>query len=635
MPAKPSRVRLLTLALVFSVPTAAVASCGGGKSDAPGPGAQVDASVPDAPEPCKPTTCAQAGAECGEIVDGCGGKLDCGASCSPGDRCGGGGPNKCGPYECNPRSCAHVGAACGYASDGCSKVIDCGGCPSPTLCGGGGLDNQCGCKAKTCAQLGATCGSLPDGCLGVLDCGECLSGQKCGGDGPNRCGVNDCYPKSCAQLQASCGNVSDGCSVALDCGSCSGQGEVCVLEATSSHCACLVRTCAQLGAACGTVAGNCGPLECGACATPESCGGGGTPNQCGCVKATCRGLGLTCGSAPDGCGGQLVCGDCCPDGIKNGNETDVDCGGGCGSNCALGMACAVHADCANGTCVNGKCDPLHDDGCGKLVPAGCCAGYHDSGCNSCISDATPTQCCATARYYAPTATCKRPLLWNTLGSQAEIEHSVVGPHGTFKQGSFVAGQFGGAVEATYLQAGAVAFPYDVLPGKAGTIELWVKLVGMPAAMSTSWNPAVFALMDGDVGYLLAYNSNDGGGRGGLIGQVAGRRRSTSIWHYPYSYEEVLGVGQAAAWHHYALIWDSAGIAGVPGELSTVAIFVDGVRNDTLAYDGSDTQFATPTKGTFMLYPEQSSLAQGSTVYDNLKIWDFAKTDFSDRTTEGL
>lgn len=677
------------LALLSALPASAVASCGGGSSSGQGSSAGADASVQDAaeadaPEPCKPKTCAGVGAECGEIPDGCGGKLDCGGSCAPGQHCGGGGANKCGANECNPRSCAQVGAACGYASDGCSLAIDCGGCPSPTVCGGGGKDNQCGCKPKTCAQLGATCGTIPDGCLGFLDCGECLSGQKCGGDGPNRCGTNECSPKSCAQLQATCGYVSDMCSVALDCGKCMGQGEVCVLESKSSYCACPARTCAQMGATCGTVSGSCGPLECGSCPAPESCGGAGTPNRCGCAKATCTALGLKCGTAPDGCGGELDCGDCCKDGVKdgfetdvdcggsacapcvanktcqvasdceskicdsgqcveancddgvqNGSETDVDCGGVCVARCALGKGCATSTDCANGSCISGTCDPLHDDGCGTWVTSGCCAGYHESGCNSCLSDAVPTQCCSTAHYYAPSGTCKRPLLWNTLGSQAEVEHSVIGPNGTFKQGTFVAGQFGGAVEASYLQAGAVAFPYHVLPGKAGTIELWVKLVGMPANMGTSWNPAIFELMDGDVAWLLAYNSNDGGMQGGLIGHVAGRRRSTSIWHSPYPYEEVLGAGQAAAWHHYAVAWDSNGINGVPGAPSTLAVFVDGVRNDAYVYGGSDAYFADPTKGTFMLYPEQSGLKQGSTVYDNLKIWDFAKIDFSDRTTEGL
>jgi hypothetical protein len=53
-----------------------------------------------------------------------------------------------------------------------------------------------------------------------------------------------------------------------------------------------------------------------------------------------------------------VCQPACNDNIKNGDETDVDCGGSCGP-CAVGLGCAVPGDCASGTCVGGTC------GCGN------------------------------------------------------------------------------------------------------------------------------------------------------------------------------------------------------------------------------------------------------------------------------
>src|SRR5262249_55032474 len=39
----------------------------------------------------------------------------------------------------------------------------------------------------------------------------------------------------------------------------------------------------------------------------------------------------------------------CRDGIKNGNETDVDCGGSC-SKCSIGKRCATNSDCASNNC---------------------------------------------------------------------------------------------------------------------------------------------------------------------------------------------------------------------------------------------------------------------------------------------
>jgi hypothetical protein len=44
----------------------------------------------------------------------------------------------------------------------------------------------------------------------------------------------------------------------------------------------------------------------------------------------------------------------CTDNIKNGSETDIDCGGSCKA-CALGQACGKGGDCASYGCVAGKC----------------------------------------------------------------------------------------------------------------------------------------------------------------------------------------------------------------------------------------------------------------------------------------
>ena len=40
----------------------------------------------------------------------------------------------------------------------------------------------------------------------------------------------------------------------------------------------------------------------------------------------------------------------CSDGMKDGSETDVDCGGSTCSPCGLGMACLVNADCTSFGC---------------------------------------------------------------------------------------------------------------------------------------------------------------------------------------------------------------------------------------------------------------------------------------------
>ncbi|RYZ01928.1 MAG: DUF1929 domain-containing protein [Myxococcales bacterium] len=56
---------------------------------------------------------------------------------------------------------------------------------------------------------------------------------------------------------------------------------------------------------------------------------------------------VSCGSLPPA--------PTCTDGLKNGTETAVDCGGSCSSKCATGQACSVSGDCATGTCAAGIC----------------------------------------------------------------------------------------------------------------------------------------------------------------------------------------------------------------------------------------------------------------------------------------
>ena len=63
-----------------------------------------------------------------------------------------------------------------------------------------------------------------------------------------------------------------------------------------------------------------------------------------------------------GCSGEQASPSSCVDGKWNGDETDLDCGGPCGT-CAAGGACADNADCESLNCVALKCAaPACDDG---------------------------------------------------------------------------------------------------------------------------------------------------------------------------------------------------------------------------------------------------------------------------------
>ncbi len=62
----------------------------------------------------------------------------------------------------------------------------------------------------------------------------------------------------------------------------------------------------------------------------------------------------------------------CSDGIQNGSETDVDCGGGTCDKCFNGKVCIQTDDCFSNRCITGKCKDCSSDpqcpgdcGCGN------------------------------------------------------------------------------------------------------------------------------------------------------------------------------------------------------------------------------------------------------------------------------
>jgi hypothetical protein len=87
----------------------------------------------------------------------------------------------------------------------------------------------------------------------------------------------------------------------------------------------------------------------------------------------------------------------CTDQIRNGDETDVDCGGGgaC-APCAIGDSCGRDADCDDGLCIGGTCEPLQcangrrdgdetDEDCGGPTCRKCAGGRACAAASDCFS----------------------------------------------------------------------------------------------------------------------------------------------------------------------------------------------------------------------------------------------------------
>ena len=139
-------------------------------------------------------------------------------------------------------------------------------------------------------------------------------------------------------------------------------------------------------------------VDCGGRCGDATCGDG---QRCStnahCVSGNCSASG-TCLAAA------------CQDMIRNGEETDIDCGGSVCPQCAVSQACTVNSDCATfscdgatqrclgATCNDGIKNPgeLHAD-CGGVCPRGCGEGLSCSKNTDCDSNlCTPNNTCGRA-----------------------------------------------------------------------------------------------------------------------------------------------------------------------------------------------------------------------------------------------
>jgi hypothetical protein len=149
-----------------------------------------------------------------------------------------------------------------------------------------------------------------------------------------------CRPVDCAQQNIGCGPAGDGCGNGIDCGPCAlpltcGGGGVPGQCGAPDAGTCVPVTCPNQNIGCGPAGDGCGnAIDCGPCTPPFTCGGGGVPGQCGametgtCMPQTCQDLHLSCGPAGDGCGNAIDCGPCILPMTCGGGGIPGQCGGG-------------------------------------------------------------------------------------------------------------------------------------------------------------------------------------------------------------------------------------------------------------------------------------------------------------------
>jgi hypothetical protein len=221
----------------------------------------------------------------------------------------------CGGPDCKP---CELGAPC-------LKDRDCneGRCSTTAVATAGyGYCISLGCREDECGGKCARCApGLP--CTNTEDCvagSECRGGVCCGAPCSGVC--RQCELRTGACIPAPPSTKATGCE-----GVCDAKGD-CL--------ACHNRTLdnSEGDTDCG------GP--CAKCENSRRCNSNDDCASCNCQMTTSGGPGV-CAPAN------------CQNGVLDGCETDVDCGGPCGATCGAGQTCKTKGDCLSLTCTTNRC----------------------------------------------------------------------------------------------------------------------------------------------------------------------------------------------------------------------------------------------------------------------------------------
>ena len=317
--------------------------------------------------------------------------VDCGggtcASCTGNRTCTSG-------TDCSSTMC--TGGLCTYPSDtdgiknGSETDVDCGGDPPTPRCGTGKMcisggdcvDGVCGAN-KTCSAPSPTDG-VKNGGETDVDCG--------GGVAPVPpvvdAGAADAGPVSDAGVVKNKGVISglftpqivDGGTTTepSDGAPPCAQGKACLVDGDCATLACApsTRTCVPTSATDGFKDGNETDVDCGGTGGAPPC-----PSGDACL--------VTTDCASDVCTKDVCAVATSSDGVKNEGETDIDCGGPNAPSCPPGKLCLQHGDCSSDGCEeSGHCAlapsctaPHGGYSCG-VGETGNAGAVHDSCCIS-------------------------------------------------------------------------------------------------------------------------------------------------------------------------------------------------------------------------------------------------------------
>lgn len=227
------------------------------------------------------------------------------------------------------------------------------------------------------------------------------------------------------------------------------------------------------------------------------------------------------------------------------------------------------------------------------------------------------------------------VLWNKLGSEDEVLNSEVGAgFGTRPGVIYVDGLYGGALATTGGETGGGGYltmsPDDFFPADKtrGTVEVWIqkriqRFIPYQTPLVTIFGHQYYSGIHDYQSIMGCWN--DGvSGRGGL------QLRLTDggfTYHFANDWDwDNVPIHQ---WVHVAFVWDLDGIDGTSDKLR---IYRDGIV--TAANTDSIPDIMHDTRQVRILgHHAYSRFGEPTAYLDNIIVWKYAKTDFSDRFTE--
>lgn len=230
----------------------------------------------------------------------------------------------------------------------------------------------------------------------------------------------------------------------------------------------------------------------------------------------------------------------------------------------------------------------------------------------------------------PVANADSLVLWNRLGSSSEVMNSAYGPNLSFYGGgswpdvtanpAYGPGVFGNAITIGPGSYGTFDRVHNViwnnvnnyLNSERGAVEVWYKQVSNPV----DYQNGIYRIFDG------------GFGRGSGIGLESVVGGLTFNVYFGGNYTTVQHDISAlnGTWVHVAGVWDRDGIAGSGDK---VRLYVDGAIVAASADGGWGNIVGTEAD---IAGANDGNIA-GQFFEDNLKVYDFALTDFSHRFEE--